>query len=351
MIKDDSADQITLNNRVVIEIHTASFRVTRGYTLAAALCDETAFWRDETSANPDQEIFRALRPGLASIPGAILLNASSPYRKTGVLYNAFARHFGKDDARVLVWRGTTLEMNAALDPAVVAEAYEDDAVSAAAEFGAEFRGDINDFVSIEVVEACTVRGRMELLHITGLHYQAFVDPSGGSSDSMTVAVAHRGQDDIAVLDAIREFRPPFSPEQVVTEIAALLKSYRISRVSGDRYAGEWPRERFRLSGIQYDISERPKTDIYRDSLPLLNSGKLELLDHKRLASQLCGLERRTARGGRDSIDHGPAGHDDLCNAALGALLLVGSHAPMKISPQALASLRAYGQRRAAMRGY
>ena len=37
MIKDDTADQIMLNNRVVIEIHTASFRVTRGYTLAAAL--------------------------------------------------------------------------------------------------------------------------------------------------------------------------------------------------------------------------------------------------------------------------------------------------------------------------
>jgi hypothetical protein len=345
MIKDDTADQITLNNRVVIEIHTASFRVTRGYTLAAALCDETAYWRDETSANPDMEIFRALRPGLASIPGAILLNASSPYRKAGVLYTAFARHFGKDDARVLVWRGPMLEMNSALDPAVVEEAYEDDPQSAAAEYGAEFRSDIDDFVSREVVEACTVRGRAELLYTTGLSYAAFVDPSGGSSDSMTVAVAHRDKDGIAVLDAIREFRPPFSPEAVVIEIAALLKSYKLSRVTGDRYGGEWPRERFRLSGITYDISERPKSDVYRDSLPLLNSGKIELLDHKRLASQLCGLERRTARGGRDSIDHGPGAHDDIANAALGALLLVGTHAPMVISREAIAQLRAYRPRR------
>ena len=50
MVKDDTADQIVLNNRVVIEIHTASFRVTRGYTLAAVLADETAFWRDESSS-------------------------------------------------------------------------------------------------------------------------------------------------------------------------------------------------------------------------------------------------------------------------------------------------------------
>jgi hypothetical protein len=147
MIREQTADSVALNSRVVIEIHTASFRVTRGYSLAAALCDETAYWRDETSANPDMEIFRALRPGLASIPGAILLNASSPYRKTGVLYSAFARHFGKDDARVLVWKATTLEMNSTLDPAVVQEAYDDDPLSAAAEFGGEFRDDISDFVS------------------------------------------------------------------------------------------------------------------------------------------------------------------------------------------------------------
>ena len=34
-------------------------------------------------------------------------------------------------------------------------------------------------------------------------------------------------------------------------------------------------------------------------------------------NQLIGLERRTARGGRDSIDHGPGGHDDVCNAVAG----------------------------------
>ena len=166
-IQDETAEAIVLTNRVVIEIHTCSFRVTRGYTFAAVLADETAFWRDETSANPDVEIFRALRPGLANIPGAMLLNASSPYRKAGVLHATFARHFGKDDARVLVWRGTTLEMNPGLDPEIVAAAYEDDPESAAAEYGAEFRGDIADFVSREVVDACTIRGRVGLLVLSG----------------------------------------------------------------------------------------------------------------------------------------------------------------------------------------
>jgi hypothetical protein len=39
-----------------------------------------------------------------------------------------------------------------------------------------------------------------------------------------------------------------------------------------------------------------------------------------LANQLCGLERRTARGGRDSIDHAPGAHDDLANCVAGAIV-------------------------------
>jgi hypothetical protein len=124
-----------------------------------------------------------------------------------------------------------------------------------------------------------------------------------------------------VLDAVREVRPPFSPESVVKEFAILLRSYRISTVTGDRYAGEWPRERFREHGIAYEVAESPRSDLYRDLLPVLNSGACELLDIPRLATQLCALERRTTRAGRDSIDHPAGGHDDVANAVAGALLL------------------------------
>jgi phage terminase large subunit-like protein len=73
LIEDDNTETITLSNRVIIEIATASFRTTRGYSFAAVLADEVAFWRsDESSANPDVEIMRALRPGMASIPGSIV---------------------------------------------------------------------------------------------------------------------------------------------------------------------------------------------------------------------------------------------------------------------------------------
>jgi hypothetical protein len=92
MIDGEDTETIRLDNRVAIEIATASFRSARGYSFAAVLCDEVAFWRsDEAAANPDVEILRALRPGLASIPGSVLLIASSPYAKRGELYNAFRK--------------------------------------------------------------------------------------------------------------------------------------------------------------------------------------------------------------------------------------------------------------------
>ena len=77
---------------------------------------------------------------------------------------------------------------------------------------------------------------------------------------------------------------------------------------------------------------RQRATFIRDVLPLINSGKVELLDLAKLEAQFVGLERRTARGGRDSIDHAPGGHDDLVNAACGALLRAGSHRPMRINP-------------------
>jgi hypothetical protein len=323
MIEGETADSLTLSNGVVIEIHTASFRVTRGYSLAAALCDEVAFWRSEDSANPDLEILSALRPGLSNIPGAMLLIASSPYAKKGALWQAHKENWGRDGARVLVWRGTTAEMNPQIDPGIIAQAYEDDPASAAAEYGAEFRTDVSAFVAREVVDACTPPDRFEFAPIEHVPYVAFVDPSGGSADSMTLAIAHP-EGPMAMLDALREAKPPFSPEGVVEEFAAVLKSYGVGRVQGDRYAGEWPREQFRKHGIEYDLSDRPKSDIYRDVLPKLNSRMVELLDVPRLAKQLCDLERRTARGGRDSIDHPPGAHDDLANAAAGALLLASA---------------------------
>jgi hypothetical protein len=339
MITRETAEVIELSNGIAIEVATASFRTIRGRTLIAALFDEAAFWRSDDSANPDIEILQAVRPSLATT-GGLLLVASSPYAKRGILWRAFSRHHAKPGP-ILVWKAPTLRMNPTVPQSVIDEAYEADPAAAAAEYGAEFRNDPEAFVSREAIEAVTLKGAREIPPQPGLRYVAFIDAAGGSGqDSMTCAVAHYDlKDRICVLDAIREVRPPFSPESVVFDFAKLLKSYPgIGRAQSDKWGGQFVAEAFQRNGIRLEPAERTKSEFYVELLPMINSGLCRLLDtdRDRLLTQFASLERRVGRGtGRDSIDHPPGGHDDLANAAAGALVCAKQRPPWVITPYML----------------
>jgi hypothetical protein len=175
-----------------------------------------------------------------------------------------------------------------------------------------------------VVDAAVIVGRRELPYVPGVHYTGATDPSGGSNDSFALSIDHVETDAAgvrrAVLDVLRETKPPFSPDVVVAEYAALLKSYGVTKVTGDKYAGQWPRERFAAHGIDYVTTDKSASDYYLELLPILNSGRAELLDHPRLLSQLTSLERSAARSGKENISHPPNAHDDVANCAAIALV-------------------------------
>jgi hypothetical protein len=292
------------------------------------IADEAAFWySDEFSSNADSEILNSVRPGLATTGGPLII-ASSPYARRGVLFDAWRKHYGAaGDPLILVAQGASRDFNSSLAQSVVDRALERDPAAASAEYLANFRNDVSGYVSLEIVESC-VGSYRELGPQAGVTYRAFVDPSGGSEDAMTLAIVYKPAkpDDAIVVAALREMRPPFSPSAVVDDFAALLKSYRISKVVGDHYGGEFVKEPFRKHGINYELADRPKSDLYRDLLPLLNSQRVVLPKHDRLISQIAGLERRVSRAGKDSIDHGPHGHDDLANVVAGACAIAATPA-------------------------
>jgi hypothetical protein len=325
LVEWQTADTLTLASGVDIEFRPASYRTIRGVTSVAAICDEIAYWRSDDSANPDREILNALRPGLATTGGP-LVAISSPYAKRGELYSTFKRHFGQDGHRaILVAKAPSRTMNPSLSAKVVDRAYEEDPDSAAAEYGAEFRSDIEQFISREAIEACVATGVKARSPLSGIRYAGFCDPSGGTTDAMAMAIAHQ-EGNVVVLDCLLERRPPFSPDSLCREFAATFQAYGVSKIFGDRYAGEWPREAFARYSIEYQPCSKTKSEIYAALLPLINSGRADLLDDKALIGQLVNLERRVGWGGRDSIDHGPGTHDDRINAAAGALVGV-SEAP------------------------
>jgi hypothetical protein len=320
LVESRTQESIRLKNRVVIEVHVSSYRSTRGYTLAAVVADEISFWpADADSANPASETLNAVRPGLATIPGSLLLAISSPYSKRGPLYEAFRDHYGKDDSPILVWRAPSQAMNPTINPLVIGAARFRDSVSARTEYDAEFRGDLESLFSAEIIEQRVVAGRRELPPISGTAYCAFIDPSGGVHDGMVLAVAHE-EKGVAILDSVREIAPPFSPEAATKEFAEILRRYHLSEATGDRYGAEWVTEAFEKLRIRYRPSEKNRSELYLEFLPVVMSAQVELLDNRKLVNQLVNLERRTGRA-RDVIDHGVGQHDDLSNAAAGVCVL------------------------------
>jgi hypothetical protein len=315
-----TAEGFSLSNGIDVAVLANNFRSVRGRPILLAILDEVAFWRDENSAKPDEEFYRAIEPGLVTLAsaGARIIGISSPYRKSGLLYKNFKEHFGKD-GDILVIQAPTRTLNPTVPQEFVDRAIAKDPASAAAEYMGEFRDDIGGWLPLEVIESAVDAGVTVRPPHRVHEYRAFVDPSGGRGDSFTLAIAHDNQG-LSVLDCLHEVAPPFSPMDAVAQIATTLREYGLTEVTGDRYAAEFNVDAFSINGISYRNSGRDRSMIYQDVLPLFTSGRVRLLDNRKLVSQFASLERRTSSMGRDRIDHGPGGHDDLCNSAAGAMM-------------------------------
>jgi hypothetical protein len=96
LIERETQDTIDLSSGITVEIQTANYKTVRGRTVVSCLLDELAFWSSEDSANPDVEIINALRPAMATIPGAVMIKASSPYARNGALWRMDLKAVGNN---------------------------------------------------------------------------------------------------------------------------------------------------------------------------------------------------------------------------------------------------------------
>jgi hypothetical protein len=319
MLTRETAIGFELNNSVDIQILTGNFRSVRGRAILLAVLDEVAFLRDEASAAPDMELYKAIVPGTATL-GGMIIGISSPYRKAGLLFKKHRKHFGQNDD-VLVIQAPTRVLNPLIPQEMIDRELADDPAGSRAEYLAEFRDDIGGYLAIETLEAAVDRGVTVRPPATAVHkYRSGCDPSGGAKDSFTAAISHN-EDGIAVLDCLIEIKPPFNPAEAVAQIAAMLRAYGLSETTGDRYAAEWVVSAFASNGITYQHSERDRSAIYADCMPLFTSGRARILDNQKLVSQFASLERKISPMGKDRIDHGPSGHDDCCNSAALSMVL------------------------------
>jgi hypothetical protein len=330
--------QIRLQGNVLITVLTNSYRVARGQTLLAVIGDEVSFWRDETAALPDLETYRACLPSLLA-SGGMWIGISTGYRRQGLLYSKHRDHFGVDSDDVLVVSGPTETFNPLIDPALIRAAEEADPEAAASEWRGTFRSDISEFLSDALIDRAVDPDRpVELPPRPGFYYRTYVDASGGAGgDAYAVCIGHAegyGLTQRFIIDLVRGTTGAFDPDIVTAQYAALLKQYRVRSCCGDYYAAQWVAVAWSRVGISYQRSELAKSQIYLEALPCFTRGAVALPNHARLLRELRLLERRTHRSGRDTVDHGPRGHDDLANAVCGCLRLMSNGLAYDIRPLA-----------------
>jgi hypothetical protein len=315
------AFEVTFSNGVTVAVHSSSFRTARGRSLIACIMDECAFFRDETSANPDVETYRAVLPAMSTTNG-MLIGISTPYRKIGLVHQKHRDHFGQDSADILVVQGSTQLFNPTLSDDTIAAQRLADPTAAPSEWDAEFRDDISSYLDDQLIDAAVEYARpLEIPPVRDSYrlYRSFCDASGGTGhDSYTVCIAHK-EKEAFVVDVVRGTVGKFDPGEVTAQYAALLKEYGVSSVTGDNYAAEWVAQAWRNTGVNYERSDIPKSQIYLNCIPLFTRGLVRLPDHAKLLRELRLLERQTHRGGKESVDHPRSGHDDLANSVCGAL--------------------------------
>jgi hypothetical protein len=153
MVMRITDDTIELRNHVDIEVHTNSYRSVRGRSLLCAIFDEVSFWRSEDSASPDFEVAGAIQPALARVPGSTLILISSAHKRSGLLYQKWKDHYGRNDDDVLVVRGTTTQFNPTFDAKIIARQLAADPQLYGAEYNSEWRDDLATFISRQLLEA------------------------------------------------------------------------------------------------------------------------------------------------------------------------------------------------------
>lgn len=321
----ETAESLELTGGVTLCVYPCRPASIRGIRAQCVIIDELAFFISTDGRPTDTEMLRAARTRTATTGGKVLI-LSSPYASTGALWDLHRKHFGVEDSPVLVWQASAPEMNPTLAADYLERMQQDDPEAYRSEVLGEFRAGVSTLFDPEMLDACVESGVKERLPEPGHHYVSFIDAASGSGqDSFAVGIAHMDGERV-MLDCVRAWRPPFNPSSVIHECAELLKRYRLSETTGDRYAPGFVSEGFRLNQIHYRPSERDRSAIYLELLPMVNAQQVVLLDRPDLVKELRGLERRRGTGGRDRVDHRRGAHDDLSNVAAGCLSLLASSA-------------------------
>ena len=122
-----------------------------------------------------------------------------------------------------------------------------------------------------------------------------------------------------MLDAIRSW-DTCDINDVLPEIVALMRRYRLARLLADQYAAGWVRNAFAEHGIEVELAPR-LPQVYANTKGLVIAGNLQLPDNLELKDGLSSTQAYYGRNNSLSIAHERSvhGHADMADAACRAI--------------------------------
>ena len=322
------AERIDLKNGLTVVCVPPTLKSVRGYANPVAVLDEVGVWyQDSDSANPDYEIYRAVKPAQAQFEHRKLVGISSPWNKAGLLYTYYSAGTEGERAKVaeqerfsgcLVTHAPTaasgnprvgrefLRIEAARDP----RAFE-------REYLAQFQDSISGFLNPVLLASAVSAGIEQRPPQANLYYVAAMDPAF-RHDTFAFTIVHAEPEVGIVQDVLVQFKPepgrPVDPGEAMRTIAGWCKRYRVAVVYTDQHQMESLKFiahqfGFALEGV--DFTGASKSEIYGSLQSLVNTQRLRLLDNAEQLKELKSLEKRLLPGGGVQISAPGGMHDDL----------------------------------------
>jgi hypothetical protein len=346
-IVGETADSITLRrpdgHTICIEVlpATRGGYALRGRTLFGALLDEACFFFDADGyVVNDEELFRAVVARI--VRGGQVLVVSTPWTRSGLLYDMHAENFGHPHTAIAGHAPTLLMREHGPDEAnvraIVTRERARDPFNAAREFDALFVDGAGTLLAAADVEAAVdaIDNRMPNPAVT---YGATIDV-GLRNDATVAMIFHvelRKREGgppvrMLVVDATRHLRPSLTHRVTLDEVegmvAPLCQRYRVRKLHGDLHYADSLAPRMLARGIKF-IEQKMTPDAQASRATtlaaLFGAGAVRLVDDAVLVRELKELRITRQAGGRVSV--GAPGskkkHDDAADCLLLAAEVFG----------------------------
>ena len=321
MIDNITQECISLKNGVEIQVYPCSIGRVRGVSLIAFIGDECAHWKLE-GRDVDVDVLDSARPGL-DFEYSKMIKISTPYMMRGEIWLDYKQFYGKANNDVIVFQGDTLLFNPTYSDKKLQKLKKRKPLTYRTEHEAFFRTDLSAMYDPAMIDTAINPDRpLEIPCREGVEYKCFVDVAGGGGkDSYSIGIGHL-ENEKAIVDVVRSRAPKFNPDELTSQYTDLVKRYKINKVYGDKFSGDWASNSWAKHDISYERSEKTKSELYLEAESPFNTERVDIPSKELAITQLKNLIRKTRSGGKDSVDTDSGQPEDEANVIAGVIWLL-----------------------------